>query len=166
MHTNKQPTEYQTGSTKPPKSHGGIVAFLLSAVIFLCGISTILSLLRINLLQKWSMQAENRLCKASFVAQPATNAAESAAMQLGFQGVALPDFWQDFHALPEGLFITRTAAGQALQPGDILLSINGQQVQNWDQLTEILEEYASGDKVSATVYRSGARKQLHFTIAR
>jgi len=42
---------YRTGATKPPKSHAGLIAFLLIAVIFLGGISSALSLLNIRLWQ-------------------------------------------------------------------------------------------------------------------
>ena len=35
---------YENGSTKPPKSHGGIIAVVLCTVIFLCGIVTALGL--------------------------------------------------------------------------------------------------------------------------
>ena len=34
--------EYNTGRTKPPKSHRGVVALLLIAVILLIGLSTML----------------------------------------------------------------------------------------------------------------------------
>jgi len=46
---------YETGSTRPPKSRGGVIAFLLTAVILLCGISTALGLLNIKL----SLQLRN-----------------------------------------------------------------------------------------------------------
>ena len=49
----EEPT-YQTGSTNPPKNHGGIVAFLLALVIFLCGISTALGLMNIRLFRELS----------------------------------------------------------------------------------------------------------------
>ena len=39
---------YRTGSTKPPKSHGGLIATLLIAVIFLSGISSALGILNIR----------------------------------------------------------------------------------------------------------------------
>lgn len=43
---------YQTGSTRPPKSHGGLIAFLLIAVIFLGGIASALGILNIKLFHK------------------------------------------------------------------------------------------------------------------
>ena len=43
---------YGTGNTKPPKNHGGLIAFLLISVIFLSGIVSVLSLMNVKLFQK------------------------------------------------------------------------------------------------------------------
>ena len=43
---------YRTGSTRPPKSHGGIIAVLLTLVILLTGITTILGLVNIRLFRQ------------------------------------------------------------------------------------------------------------------
>ena len=40
---------YRTGSTRPPKSHGGVIALLLVLVILLSGITTILGVVNIRL---------------------------------------------------------------------------------------------------------------------
>ena len=40
---------YRTGSTRPPKSHGGLIALLLVLVILLSGITTILGVVNIRL---------------------------------------------------------------------------------------------------------------------
>ncbi len=42
---------YQTGSTTPPKNHGGAIALILTMSICLCGILTTLALLKIQLFQ-------------------------------------------------------------------------------------------------------------------
>ena len=42
---------YQTGSTTPPKNHGGLVAIVLVLAIFLMGILSILAMMRISLFQ-------------------------------------------------------------------------------------------------------------------
>ena len=47
---------YQTGSTQPPKSHGGLVAVLLVLVIFLGGISSALGILNIRLFRQINAQ--------------------------------------------------------------------------------------------------------------
>ena len=43
---------YQTGSTRPPKSYGGIIAVLIAAVIFLGGIVSVLGLMNIRIFQQ------------------------------------------------------------------------------------------------------------------
>ena len=48
----REPDYYETGSTRPPKSHGGLIAFLLILVIFLGGVSSALGLLNIQLLSQ------------------------------------------------------------------------------------------------------------------
>lgn len=169
MEENKQPTQYpspseptyQTGSTKPPESHADIITFLLSATIFLCGISTILSLMRINLLQKITEQTQTRQCDLSFVSEPHPRPDLDA---LGFQGKVLPEFWQNYYALPEGVFITDTQPGQKLRPGDLLLAVDGKPVSSWEEVLSRLDKCAPGQQVCFTVFRDGARRQLHITI--
>ena len=43
---------YRTGSTRPPKSHGGLIALLLVLVILLSGITTILGVVNIRLFRQ------------------------------------------------------------------------------------------------------------------
>lgn len=174
MNENKQSSEYrapaeaeptyQTGSTDPPKSHVGIVSFLLSAVIFFCGISTILSLMRINLLQTLTAQAESRQCSLSFVSEAETRSAAQDMSELGFRGQTLSAFWQTYHALPEGVFITCADTDQAVRPGDVLLALDSQPVTTWEELLDLLKNYEPGDSVRVTVYRNGSQKQLPITI--
>ena len=54
----REPDYYETGSTRPPKSHGGLIAFLLILVIFLCGLSSALGLLNIKLLSQQNSAPE------------------------------------------------------------------------------------------------------------
>jgi len=52
---------YGTGPTQPPKNHGGILAFLLILVIFLCGIVTVLGILNVRLFHRLNAQEEAHL---------------------------------------------------------------------------------------------------------
>ena len=56
--------EYNTGRTKPPKSHRGIIALLLIAVILLIGLSTLLGFSSLRLFQQLNEQraAANTIC--------------------------------------------------------------------------------------------------------
>ena len=52
---------YQTGSTNPPKSRGGLVAVLLVLVIFLAGLTSILGLMNIRLFSVLTAQKEGTI---------------------------------------------------------------------------------------------------------
>ena len=49
---------WQTGSTNPPKSRGGVVAVLLVLVIFLSGIVTVLGILNVKLFRQLKQQEQ------------------------------------------------------------------------------------------------------------
>ena len=51
MEHQNQPGFYQTGYTQPPKSHNGIIAFLLIVIVLLGSVATVLGLLNIKLFQ-------------------------------------------------------------------------------------------------------------------
>ena len=52
---------YQTGHTEPPKSHSGLIAILLVAVIILAGISSILGIMNIRLFKQINSRQEDSL---------------------------------------------------------------------------------------------------------
>jgi serine protease Do len=70
---------YQTGSTQPPKSHGGLVAVLLVAVIFLCGVVTIMTVLNIRLVQQLNQLPSEPTDLLSFNAPETTAATDPTA---------------------------------------------------------------------------------------
>lgn len=152
------PSTYQTGSTNPPKSHAGLLTFLLSLTILICGASTILSLMRINLLQKILQQTENQTCTMAF-AEPAQTPApyRSAA---GFQGTPLDSFWQSYHDLPQGIYVTDPGNCPQLRTGDVILSIGQVSVCCWEDVDKQLQCYEPNAPIPVTVYRDGAQTQL------
>lgn len=73
---------YQTGCTQPPKSHGGLIAVLLVAVIFLGGIASILGLVNIRLfraIQEQPKQNNDSVVSFRNTLEPETTGQESAA---------------------------------------------------------------------------------------
>ena len=52
---------FRTGSTKPPKSRGGLVAVLLIAVILFCSISGILGILNVRLFSQLQQEKKSGL---------------------------------------------------------------------------------------------------------
>lgn len=170
----EQPQTYQTGSTNPPKNHGGIIAFLLVLVIFLCGISTALGLMNIRLFRQLSaMDATQETGAVAFAEAPKVNSAiaddSEVAFSPGFTGQGVPDFWQHYHDLPQGVYITQVDDGSAAQlggllPGDVLTRLDGIPVPNADTLRDLLTGYTSGQSVAVEICREGNLLSLTLTI--
>ena len=57
---------YRTGSTRPPKSHGGIIAVLLVLLILLSGIVTILGVVNIRLFRQVNKETNKETLPISF----------------------------------------------------------------------------------------------------
>ena len=152
---------YQTGSTAPPKHRKGIVAFLLSATILICSVSTVLSLMRINLLQKVMLQTQKQKCVMAFMVPEPTTGDEENSLQIMAQ--PLNAFWRSYRKLPQGLYVSQSQ-GQPLRSGDIILRVEQTPVTDWEMLSTLLEEYDAGDKITVVVQRDGEQLQLELTI--
>lgn len=158
-----QPT-YRTGGTQPPKSHGGLIAFLLVLVIFLCGVSTALGLMNIQLFRQLSAQQETDPAPVVFSQSSPAEAAQSPSI-LGIEGMTVPDFWQNYHDLPRGVYVTDVHAGsdafgKGILPGDILIAFNGTEVTELQALQQLLEKSDSGSTVTLRLYRNGEHIEI------
>ncbi len=82
---------YQTGSTRPPKSYGGLIAFLVAAVIFLGGIASAMGMLNIHLFREAEQEEplqdasvkfspEESVPPASLATEPPLTEVESALL--------------------------------------------------------------------------------------
>ena len=60
-YTDWDDSSWQTGSTEPPKSYGGLIAVLLILVIFLCGIITVLGILNVRMFRQLNRREEAEL---------------------------------------------------------------------------------------------------------
>ena len=153
-----EPT-YRTGGTQPPKSHGGAIAFLLVLVIFLSGVSTALGLMNIRLFRQLSAQQETEPAPVVFSQSSAAEDRQSPSI-LGIEGMAVPDFWQNYHDLPRGIYVTDVHPGsdarsKGVLPGDILTAFNGAEVTELQTLQQLLEAYEPGSAVTLCLYRNG-----------
>lgn len=174
MNDNHQ-NSYETGSTRPPKSHGGLIAVLLTAVILLCGISTALGLMNIRLTLALKDRESNRYgAQFSNIPETATeilsSADQTAQPALGLRGQELTEIAQRFYRLPPGFWvqdvIPNGPADQAgLQQGDILLAINGASVTDAESIRAILRQFSPGDKVQILIFRGIQRYILPLTLA-
>ena len=148
---------YRTGGTQPPKSGRGIIAFLLVLVIFLCGVSTALGLMNVRLFRQLSAMAEPETAPVSF-SQADRSVPEDIPSPLGISGQPVPDFWQNYHHLPEGVYVTQVEAFsdafiQGIRPGDILISVDGIPVPDMETLQQLLGDKGPGDCVALELYR-------------
>jgi len=151
-----QPT-YRTGGTQPPKSHGGLIAFLLVVIIFLCGISTALGLMNIRLFQQLTTISHEETSPVVFSPSPAATA-ELPDAPLGFVGQEISAFWQRYHKLPQGIYVTEVLEGsdaskQGVLPGDILVAINNTPISTPTELQELLSSYSVGARIAAEFVR-------------
>ena len=64
-----EPGKYETGRTKPPKSHTGLIAVLLVVVIFLSGLVSFLGVLNVRLFAQLQAQPEKEEEPVSFISE-------------------------------------------------------------------------------------------------
>lgn len=140
-----EPTTYQTGSTKPPKSRLGLILILLGLVIFLGGLSTALGLTNLQLFRALKAQAEPSANAVQFSDPGYAEVANSARQTgLGFSGETVSEFWHTYHQLPRGVFVQSVdedsdAARQGVLPGDILIRIGDVPVTSIEELQEFMD---------------------------
>lgn len=159
---------YRTGGTQPPKSHGGLIAFLLVLVIFLCGVSTALGLMNIRLFRQISAMVAETPAPVVF-SHAQDSPPEEAHTPLGFLGQTVPDFWQNYHDLPQGVYITEVIPGsdacaKGIHPGDILIAFNDQIITDMESLQDLLTQHQSGEPIRIRIYRAGQELDLSITL--
>ena len=157
--TDLQQDSYETGLTKPPKSHSALVAVLLMLVILLCGAASYLSILNIRLQLK---QDKNRV--PIQLLPPMTLASEpqdlSDDLLPGVEGRTVSGPEQLYYHWPAGGVVTKVVPGSAaaeagLMLGDILTEIDGTAVTDVRSLQAAVAALQTGDAVSVTYCRDG-----------
>ena len=166
---------YQTGAVAPPKSHRGLIAFLLALVIFLCGISTALGLMNIRLFRQLTAAPEESQtdCAVAVSKAPVTGAPaqeeEYIRFSPGFTGQSVTDFWQHYYDLPQGVYVSQVDQGSAaalcgLLPGDVLTHFDTVPTPNAETLKSLLENCAPGQMLPLQICRQGEHMTLTITI--
>lgn len=182
-HSEYQST-YRTGSTRPPKSYGGVIAVLLVLVITLCGIVSILSIANIRLtrqVREAEKGQELPIISSGITGERAGQTDATSAMEnipagsnaaefpLGISGESVSDFYQLYYGLPGGILICgvrsdSSAARAGIETDDILLSLDGVRILDGDSLIAQLSGYEPGQTVQAVLYRSGQNFSVTVTI--
>ena len=175
---NETPDFYETGCTRPPKSHGGIIALCLIAVIFLGGIYSAVNSLNTTPITNQS-QEENKENYLQFARHSPlettaderfdTNFAPGRPCA-GFTGEALTNLDRQIYQLPKGIYITKVTPGtdaaiQGITPGDVLLSIDGTPIADLEGLKAALAHHIPGDMVSARIFRDGKEQTVQIKLS-
>lgn len=159
---------YQTGPTKPPKSHHMLLALLLVLVIFLGGLATVLGILNIRLFHRLSLQNSSAAPisftqKETYQEDAATAASHDA---LGLATETVTPFLQSYYDLPAGVYITHVEDGSAAQKaglfiGDIILAVGDAPTPDQQTLQTLLDALPQGNAFSMTVYQDGEETILN-----
>ena len=56
------------------------------------------------------------------------------------------------------------AKAKGIREGDIVTAINGERISSIDELNTVKNQYAAGDEVTLTVYRSGTYYEVTVTL--
>ena len=88
---------------------------------------------------------------------------------LGFTGEPVSTLHQYYYRLPAGMFITDVISGsdaalKGLEPGDILISLDGESITTAEELTTALYGYKVGDSIEAVIYRSKKQHTITLTV--
>ena len=177
MEENFEPLEsrtYSTGSTKPPKKSGCLIAALLMLAIFFIGIVSSLGLINFRLLRRIEITNPNET-ESILVSDPEEAEADSAVKTaeipnpLGLSGESIPLIYQMYYQLPNGLLITHVAPGSCadavgIEEGDILLQVENQGITGIQELDTALSAYVPGDTVKLLIYRQGKQYSVSVTL--
>lgn len=162
---------YRTGDVHPPKSHRGMVAGLLIAVILLSGVVSILSFMNIKLFQQLQSQKETASA-LHFIEDDLKSFAhfDVDIAALGITGNMLTDFDARYYQLPVGIYITQVtenspAATKDIRPGDILLQIDNVQITDMDILESQLSAFTKEQNVTLVIYRNGDQFYLDIPVS-
>ncbi len=103
------------------------------------------------------------------VRQLTTQGHISGRPHLGMEVEAISPLYQSYWNLPGGMMVIRvipgsTAQEQGLQPGDILLALDGQSITSRDDLYQLLYSKEMGQQVTAVIYRDHRKFTVRLTV--
>lgn len=161
---------YRTGSTQPPKSRSGMLACTMVVLILVAGSINLLSLVDVHLTRfiqyanrdKTSILVQNGDHPAPSLPTPGAASAQEPELDIMVEAVEIAH--QQLYDLPAGVLVTQvTPEGHGhrmgLQPGDILLSVNGDSVSSKDDVSAAVRKT---DLVRVELKRAGQQISLEW----
>ena len=162
---------YQTGRTTPPKSHQGLITFLIILVILLCGIVSGLSMMNIRLFRMLEqLEATSDEPAVSFYRQEQAEKNDGVtALSLGLTAQELTALYQDYYDLPQGLYISHIMSGSPaeqadLRCGDILQAVGNMPVATEADFLQQIAALQDGQQITVTVYRDSNTVTVPLTV--
>lgn len=166
---------YETGSTRPPKQHGGLIAFLLVLVVLLGGICSALGLLNLRLLQQLANSQPDPDTLYLFEEAEASAPADTIATGddrlplLGVSGQTVSEFDRRYYALPEGVLVTDVAEdlcayAAGIRAGDVICSLEGRKIATQEELSSALDECDPGQTVQVEYYRTETQRTYQIAV--
>lgn len=169
-----EPRTYRTGSTKPPKKSGCLLAFILMVAIFTIGIISCLGLFNFRLLRHIEISDPNETVSIVVTGPKEDKTAGQPAVAsqepfLGISGESVSLVYQMYYHLPNGLLITAVEPGSAadaagIKNGDVLIQVGNTPVAGPQELETALSSYVSGDTVALILYRNGKQYSVAVTL--
>ena len=88
---------------------------------------------------------------------------------IGISGRDLSKELAEKNNLPEGVYVVGveefSAAEKAgIQPGDVIIRVNGEEVKTMNKLNEIKNEHQIGETITVTISRNGKEKDVKITL--
>ena len=174
------PDHYETGSTNPPKSNGGLVAVLLVAVILLGGLCSALGIINIQLLRQLAqMQAPEETL--SILDDPGDTVPDatvpiqdayqcSGILCLELEGQTVSDFDRRFYDMPAGVLVLDVTEGGIAQTGgirtgDVITAVDGAAITGSAELQDRMALARPGQTLSVEIDRPGTKEKLNLTVA-
>lgn len=171
------PDFYETGSTRPPKNRGGIVAVLLVLVILLGSTCSALGIINLHLLWQLTQEPQNPGNLNVFASSP-QDSAPSAIVEsgetirfprMGLEGQTVSEFDRLFYSLPQGFLVTavteNTSAHTAgIHAGDVITKLGGQAILSQEDLADALRSCPAGEAIPVEFFRHQTEQPMSTTI--
>ena len=164
---------YETGSTQPPKSRGGLIALLLVLVILLCGASSALGVLNIRLEMQLQQLSEPNVPiqfhPPATANQNSYETEDAAPCRIpGVEGRTFSVAEQSFYRWPAGFLVTKVLSGSAadagLMIGDIITQVNDRAITDAASMDTALEALSPETALRITLCRDGEYHTLEFLL--
>ena len=167
---------YETGSTRPQKDRGGIIAVLLMMIIVLASVASIFGIMNIQLFKALQNQQGGTVHLSPDVAAQTTLPRQELCDEhadifecLGLDGQTVSRFDQRFFGLPQGFLITEVedemAAAQAgVRNGDVIVAVEDIPITSDKDLQNAVQQLERGQHVLIRIYRQQIEREFSLTV--